>query len=91
MSEQFKLGETVSWFTPCPRNKLQAHKGVVVEVVPAGGVPHVSWMASPRNHESYLIEEHHISRKTGLPLPNPEVFWPRVKWLRKMKAERAST
>ena len=67
----FKLGEVVEWFTPCPGNKLQAHKGTVIEVVPAGGFPNVTWLATPRNHESYLMRE------------GKETFWPRVKWLRK--------
>jgi hypothetical protein len=70
---KFKVDDWAVWYSPCPRNKLQAHTGVVVEVVPAGAVPYAKphdW-ASPRNHESYLICE------------GKTLFWPRVKWFEK--------
>ena len=76
----FKLGETVEWESPCPRNQLKAHRGKVIEVVPANGKPsqdNYPWDASPRNHESYLIRETFVESTT--------LYWPRVKWLRRAK------
>ncbi len=65
----FKVGERVAWTTPRARGRgFMRHSGVVVEVVLAGEVPHVTWLAAPRDHKSYLVQE------------GKEIFWPRVKW-----------
>jgi hypothetical protein len=50
---------------------MKAHEGTVIEVVPDGCEPHWRWDSTPRDHESYLIEDNHSG----------ELFWPRVKWL----------
>ena len=71
-----KLGDIVYWETPRPKGAgLLSHQGKIIEVVPSGGVPSWKWSCSPRNHESYLVEEQVDGRK-------PETFWPRVKWFK---------
>ena len=61
----------ISW-NPC----------TVIEVVAAGDTPTRAgdWSSfSPRNHESYVVEEGGYWAYPGHPA---KTFWPRVKWLK---------
>lgn len=70
----FKVGDKVRWTSPRPRGAgVLEHSGVVIEVVPAGGLPRVKWLATSRSHESYLVQEDGKRR---------EIFWPLVRWFK---------
>lgn len=81
----FKVGDKVRWTSPC-RAGLLEHSGVVIEVVPAGGVPSWKWSCSPRNHESYLVREDDRISIVGVRrfVKRGDTFWPLVKWFKEI-------
>jgi len=82
-----KLNDTVKWSSQA-QGSWKTKTGVILQVVPAGGMPdrddfralyNGAGCGSPRNHESYVVGI--LNNRTG----NYKLYWPRVSALKEVK------